>query len=77
MPYDSAVAQLYELGHELARTPTHKFEYYNQAIKLDPKFAVAFKNRGDIHHAKRNHVQYFETPILIDNSIQKVIDEAA
>ena len=26
MSYDSAVAQLYELGHELARTPAHKFD---------------------------------------------------
>ena len=26
MTYDSAVAQLYELGHELSRTPSHKFD---------------------------------------------------
>ena len=26
MTYDSAVSRLYELGHELSRTPSHKFD---------------------------------------------------
>ena len=36
MSYDSAVAQLYELGHELARTPTHKFDLAHMRVLLQP-----------------------------------------
>jgi dihydrofolate synthase/folylpolyglutamate synthase len=36
MPYDSAVAQLYELGHELARTPSHKFDLAHMRVLLEP-----------------------------------------
>ncbi|MBZ5567669.1 MAG: bifunctional folylpolyglutamate synthase/dihydrofolate synthase [Acidobacteriia bacterium] len=36
MPYDSAVAQLYELGHELARTPAHKFDLAHMRVLLQP-----------------------------------------
>ena len=34
MSYDSAVAQLYELGHELARTPSHKFDLAHMRVLL-------------------------------------------
>jgi dihydrofolate synthase/folylpolyglutamate synthase len=36
MSYDSAVAQLYELGHELARTPSHKFDLAHMRVLLEP-----------------------------------------
>jgi dihydrofolate synthase/folylpolyglutamate synthase len=36
MSYDSAVAQLYELGHELARTPSHKFDLAHMRVLLQP-----------------------------------------
>ena len=35
MSYDSAVANLYALGHELARTPSHKFDLAHMRILLD------------------------------------------
>ena len=34
MSYDSAVAQLYELGHELSRTPSHKFDLAHMRVLL-------------------------------------------
>jgi dihydrofolate synthase / folylpolyglutamate synthase len=36
LSYDSAVAQLYELGHELARTPSHKFDLAHMRVLLEP-----------------------------------------
>jgi dihydrofolate synthase/folylpolyglutamate synthase len=36
MSYDSAVAQLYDLGHELARTPSHKFDLAHMRVLLGP-----------------------------------------
>ena len=36
MSYDSAVAQLYDLGHELARTPSHKFDLAHMRVLLEP-----------------------------------------
>ncbi len=36
MSYDTAIAQLYELGHELARTPTHKFDLAHMRVLLQP-----------------------------------------
>ncbi len=36
MSYDTAVAQLYELGHELARTPSHKFDLAHMRVLLQP-----------------------------------------
>jgi dihydrofolate synthase / folylpolyglutamate synthase len=36
LSYDSAVAQLYELGHELARTPSHKFDLTHMRVLLEP-----------------------------------------
>jgi dihydrofolate synthase/folylpolyglutamate synthase len=35
MSYTSAVEQLYELGHELARTPSHKFDLAHMRVLLD------------------------------------------
>ncbi len=35
MSYQQAVAQLYELGHELARTPPHKFDLAQMRVLLD------------------------------------------
>src|SRR4051812_31203180 len=35
MSYASAVEQLYELGHELARTPSHKFDLAHMRVLLD------------------------------------------
>ncbi len=35
MSYDQAVAQLYELGHELARTPAHKFDLAHVRVLLE------------------------------------------
>lgn len=35
MSYASAVAQLYELGHELARTPSHKFDLAHMRVLLE------------------------------------------
>ncbi len=35
MSYDSAVAQLYELGHELSRTPSHKFDLAHMRVLLE------------------------------------------
>ena len=35
MTYDSAVAQLFELGHELSRTPSHKFDLAHMRVLLD------------------------------------------
>ena len=35
MSYSSAVAQLYELGHELARTPSHKFDLAHMRVLLE------------------------------------------
>ncbi len=35
MSYASAVKQLYELGHELARTPSHKFDLAHMRLLLD------------------------------------------
>jgi dihydrofolate synthase / folylpolyglutamate synthase len=34
MTYDTAVAQLYELGHELSRTPSHKFDLAHMRVLL-------------------------------------------
>lgn len=34
MTYDSAIAQLYELGHELSRTPPHKFDLAHMRVLL-------------------------------------------
>jgi dihydrofolate synthase/folylpolyglutamate synthase len=34
LSYDSAVAQLYQLGHELARTPSHKFDLAHMRVLL-------------------------------------------
>ncbi|MGZ4815852.1 MAG: bifunctional folylpolyglutamate synthase/dihydrofolate synthase [Terriglobales bacterium] len=34
MTYDSAIAQLYELGHELSRTPSHKFDLAHMRVLL-------------------------------------------
>src|SRR5512146_518481 len=34
MSYDSAVANLYALGHELARTPSHKFDLAHMRVLL-------------------------------------------
>ncbi len=34
MSYDSAVTQLYQLGHELARTPSHKFDLAHMRVLL-------------------------------------------
>jgi len=34
LSYDSAVAQLYELGHELSRTPSHKFDLAHMRVLL-------------------------------------------
>ena len=36
MTYDFAVSRLYELGHELARTPSHKFDLVHMRVLLDP-----------------------------------------
>ena len=36
MSYQSAVASLYELGHELARTPSHKFDLAHMRVLLEP-----------------------------------------
>jgi dihydrofolate synthase / folylpolyglutamate synthase len=35
LSYDSAVAQLYELGHELALTPSHKFDLAHMRVLLE------------------------------------------
>jgi dihydrofolate synthase / folylpolyglutamate synthase len=35
MSYDSVVAALYELGHELSRTPSHKFDLAHMRVVLD------------------------------------------
>jgi dihydrofolate synthase/folylpolyglutamate synthase len=35
MSYSHAVAQLYELGHELARTPAHKFDLAHMRVLLE------------------------------------------
>src|SRR5581483_6044430 len=35
MSYDSAVANLYALGHELAQTPSHKFDLANMRVLLE------------------------------------------
>ena len=35
MTYDSAVSRLYELGHELARTPSNKFDLAHMRVLLD------------------------------------------
>ncbi len=35
MSYDFAVSKLYKLGHELARTPTHKFDLAHMHVLLD------------------------------------------
>src|SRR5579872_725119 len=35
MSYDSAVANLYALGHELARTPSHKFDLAHMRVLLE------------------------------------------
>ncbi len=35
MSYESAVAQLYELGHELSRTPSHKFDLAHMRVLLE------------------------------------------
>jgi len=35
MTYDSAVSKLYELGHELSRTPSHKFDLAHMRVLLD------------------------------------------
>lgn len=35
MSYDFAVAKLYKLGHELARTPVHKFDLAHMHVLLD------------------------------------------
>src|SRR3954470_17713844 len=35
MSYASAVEQLYELGHELARTPSHKFDLAHMRVLMD------------------------------------------
>jgi dihydrofolate synthase/folylpolyglutamate synthase len=35
LSYASAVAQLYELGHELARTPSHKFDLAHMRVLLE------------------------------------------
>lgn len=35
MTYDSAIAQLYELGHELSRTPSHKFDLAHMRVLLE------------------------------------------
>src|ERR1700693_6132510 len=34
MSYDSAVAQMYALGHELAQTPSHKFDLRHMRVLL-------------------------------------------
>jgi dihydrofolate synthase/folylpolyglutamate synthase len=34
LSYDSAVTQLYQLGHELARTPSHKFDLAHMRVLL-------------------------------------------
>ena len=34
MTYDSAITQLYELGHELSRTPSHKFDLAHMRVLL-------------------------------------------
>jgi dihydrofolate synthase/folylpolyglutamate synthase len=35
MTYDSAIRQLYELGHELSRTPSHKFDLAHMRVLLN------------------------------------------
>jgi len=35
MTYDSAVSRLYELGHELSRTPSHKFDLGHMRVLLE------------------------------------------
>jgi dihydrofolate synthase/folylpolyglutamate synthase len=35
MTYDSAVSRLYELGHELSRTPSHKFDLAHMRVLLE------------------------------------------
>jgi dihydrofolate synthase/folylpolyglutamate synthase len=35
MSYESAIAALFELGHELARTPSHKFDLAHMRVLLD------------------------------------------
>jgi dihydrofolate synthase / folylpolyglutamate synthase len=35
MIYDAAIARLYELGHELSRTPSHKFDLAHMRVLLD------------------------------------------
>jgi dihydrofolate synthase/folylpolyglutamate synthase len=35
MSYDSAVAQMYALGHELSQTPTHKFDLAHMRVLLE------------------------------------------
>ena len=35
MTYDSAIAQLMELGHELSRTPSHKFDLAHMRVLLE------------------------------------------
>ena len=35
MSYEKSVAELYELGHELARTPSHKFDLAHMRVLLD------------------------------------------
>ena len=35
MTYDSAITQLFELGHELSRTPSHKFDLAHMRVLLD------------------------------------------
>jgi dihydrofolate synthase / folylpolyglutamate synthase len=42
LSYSSAVAQLYELGHELARTPSHKFDLAHMRVLLE---ALGFPHR--------------------------------
>jgi dihydrofolate synthase/folylpolyglutamate synthase len=36
LSYDTAVAQLYDLGHELARTPSRKFDLAHMRVLLEP-----------------------------------------
>ena len=49
MSYETAVSQMYALGHELAQTPSHKFDLAHMRVLLAERGAsgAAISERAD------------------------------
>ena len=71
MSYASAVEQLYELGHELARTPSHKFDLAHMRVLLEALGNPQEKFRSVLIAGTNGKGSTAATPVIVTLSLHR------